>query len=114
MRRERCASKAAEQILRLRLGMTLRKMEATWLCAITENIPTITGSGTRSCDSWNVFSDGTQPRRFHLSKCHPEPKAKDLLRCFRGAPFSPHDPRSRFLAPLGMTLLFGMTDVAMN
>src|SRR5260370_8027926 len=36
-----------------------------------------------------LFSVIAQTRRFPLSKCHPEPKARDLLRRFRGARFAP-------------------------
>src|SRR5260370_40783545 len=42
-------------------------------------------------------SEATLATAHSRRKCHPEPKARDLLRGFAGVPSSPHDPRRRFL-----------------
>src|SRR5260370_2859562 len=39
-----------------------------------------------------LFSVIAQTRRFPLSKCHPEPKARDLLRRFPSSRFAPQRP----------------------
>src|SRR5260370_42337929 len=42
-------------------------------------------------------SEATLATAHSRRKCHPEPKARDLLRGFAGVASSPHDPRRRFL-----------------